>query len=227
MSKKILSFIVSILLFTTLAKAQSAEVSITLNEQFFNSFLDAVFTNLKEPSFPLSQNQQKQSDSASLLSLNESNANQRCNDEIILKREIGGVRTAVRFVDGKIYAPIAFSGTYSLPFVGCLPFQGWAETTINLDYDRDKQTLFGRAKVTNVQLQGVPSATSGLLVRMVQNSIDRKINPVEILKTEQVAFVVPIQQANGSLRLKATDMKTEVMQGAVNVKIIYEFVKAE
>src|SRR5919205_1030181 len=31
-----------------------AEATVTLNEQFLNSLLDAVFTNLRAPSFPLS-----------------------------------------------------------------------------------------------------------------------------------------------------------------------------
>jgi len=35
------------------ARATPAEVTVTLNEQFFNSLLDAVFTNLKAPTFPL------------------------------------------------------------------------------------------------------------------------------------------------------------------------------
>ena len=35
-------------------------------------------------------------------------------------REMNGVRTAVRFREGKVYVPLAFSGMYSPPFVGCV-----------------------------------------------------------------------------------------------------------
>ena len=54
MSKKIVSLIFSILFFVSFAQAQTAEVMVSLNEQFFEAVLDATFKNLKQPDFPLS-----------------------------------------------------------------------------------------------------------------------------------------------------------------------------
>ena len=90
MSKKVLSLIFSVILFVSFAHAQTAEVTLQLNEPFFDTLLDAVFTNLKEPDFDLSRSS-------------------GCEEKVTLLREMNGVRTAVRFRDGKIYAPLAFS----------------------------------------------------------------------------------------------------------------------
>ena len=58
--KKFFVLIIVVLFFASFARAQqrTAEVAISLNEQFFDALLDAVFTNLKPPSFPLAQQAQ-------------------------------------------------------------------------------------------------------------------------------------------------------------------------
>src|SRR5687768_5622738 len=55
--KRFWSLILSLLLCASFVKAQqTAEVTITLNEGFFDVLLDAVFTNLQNPSFPIAEN---------------------------------------------------------------------------------------------------------------------------------------------------------------------------
>jgi hypothetical protein len=210
MSKKILSVIFSILLFTSFAQAQTAEVMVSLNEQFFEAVLDATFKNLKQPDFPLSDS-----------------PDSSCEEKVRLEREMHGVKTAVQFRDGKIIAPIAFTGKYNAPLLGCLDFRGWAETNLELEFDQNSQTLFGRAKVKNVQVNNIPSFAGGILARMLQGSIDKKINPVKILMIEKLSFVVPVSVAEGSLKMNAKALRHEVGQNALNVFITYEFSKAE
>ena len=135
------------------------------------------------------------------------------------------MRTAVRFRDGKIYAPIAFAGSYNPPLIGCLDFQGYAETNIELEFDRQSRKLVGRVRVLSVNLGGVTNLASGVLSKLVQSSIDKKINPVEILQTDKLSFIVPIQNANGALRMKATGVRTEIANGLLNVNVAYEFSK--
>lgn len=151
--------------------------------------------------------------------------NAQCNESIRLLREIDGVRTAVRFRDGKIYTPIAFSGSYNPPLIGCIEFQGWAETNIDLEYDKQSRKLLGRVRVLSVNLGGVTNLASGVLSRLVQGAIDRKINPIEILQADKLSFVVPIQNANSSLRMRATGVRHEITNGVLNVHISYEFSK--
>lgn len=250
--KKFAGLILSVLMFVSMTNAQqTAEVTISLNEQFFDALLDAVFTNLKTPSVPLAQVDINRRDaetqreevfvksmefektafdtnlnsyrkiSASPRLGGESNA---CDESIRLQREIDGVKTAVRFRQGKIYAPIAFKGNYNPPLIGCVGFQGWAETIIELEFDKQTQTLVGRAKVTNVVLSGTGGIGSSLLTRLVQSSIDDKINPLKILNMDKVSFVVPVQDS-GSLRMKALGMRHNVGEGVLNVVIKYQFLK--
>ena len=228
MIKKISTLILFVMMFGSFAKAQTAEVTIQLNEQFFDALLDALFKNSNLPEFPLSVNDSKSETPKSNSLISSFTENQKsttnCTESIKLQREIDGTRTAVRFRDGQIIAPIAFTGNYNPPFIGCIDFAGVAETTIELEFDTQKQALVGRAKVLTVNLNGTGGIGSGLLARMVQSSIDKKINPIQILAMDKISFVVPIQNA-GSLKMKAVGIKHEVANGVLNVRIAYEFEK--
>lgn len=229
MTKKVYSLIFVVLMSVSLAKAQTAEVTVSLNEQFFDVLLDAIFKNFDAPEFPLAVNSPKsrvQSPKSAVLQ-NSFTTNQKpiCNESIRLLREIEGARTAVRFRDGKIYAPIAFAGSYNPPLIGCIDFQGYAETNIDLEFDRQSRKLVGRVRVLSVNLGGVTNLASGVLSKLVQSSIDKKINPVEILQTDKLSFLIPVQNANGSLRMKATGVRPEIAGGVLNVNVAYEFSK--
>lgn len=215
------------------AQLPPAEAIVTLNEQFLNSLLDAVFTNLRAPSFPLSLSKTDTESPPAASQPQASNAlapaksiNQ-CSSQIILEREMSGVKTAVRFENGRITAPLAFTGTYNTGLLGCLRFQGWADTVINLEFKRDRQTLTAHVDVVDIHLQGIPQLASGVVVQMVQNAIDQRINPIEILKADQLTTRLPISASGGALRMRAKDLRPEIIQGAVRLHIIYEFVRAE
>ncbi|MEP6924807.1 MAG: hypothetical protein ABI954_10105 [Pyrinomonadaceae bacterium] len=235
MCLKKISLVLLILLWSVCANAQAAapEVTITLNEQFLNSFLEAVFTNLDTPKFQLSKVQSPKSKvrnvkvSDKIQNPKSKTQNRECDESITLLRETGGVKTAIHFVNGQIIASLAFTGTYDIPFVGCSNFKGVAEANLNLEYDRAKQILFGRVKVSKVDLKGVPSLASGVVARFVQGSIDSRVNPLEILKAEQVSAIVPVKYANGSIKLRAVDMKHEIIADALNVRVTFEFTKAQ
>ncbi|HXG84186.1 MAG TPA: hypothetical protein VNI84_09175 [Pyrinomonadaceae bacterium] len=238
--KKLFTLLFCALLFVSTARAQSAEVAVTLNERFFDALLDAIFTNLKAPSFPIAQSGSKfkvqssksvdavygfQEGKLKIQNPKSKIQNSACDESIRLRREIDGVRTAVRFRDGKIYAPLAFAGSYNPPFVGCVDFQGYAETNIELEFDKTKQTLIGRARVLNVVLSGTGGIGSSLLTRLVQSSLDKKINPIQILQADKLSFLLPVQNAGGALRMRATGIRSEISNGALNVFIAFEFVK--
>src|SRR5437588_10155121 len=65
------------------ANAPAAEATLTVNEQVLNSFLTAIFDNLKEPSMPLT--------------IGGATSSSERASEIRLKREVNRVRTAVPF----------------------------------------------------------------------------------------------------------------------------------
>ncbi|MBA3765838.1 MAG: hypothetical protein H0W99_02400 [Acidobacteria bacterium] len=205
--------------------ALAAEATVTLNEQFLNSLLEAMFTRLGAPSFPLALSNEERPgiNRPAAAHAVVATANQ-CASVVVLEREMHGVKTAVRFENGRIVAPLAFSGTYSVLLLGCMRFQGWADTSINLEFDRERQVLSARVDVQDIHLSGIPSLANGVVIGMVQNSLDQRINPVEILQAAQLTARLPINAAGGALRLRAKEVRPEILQGSLRLHIIYEFV---
>lgn len=195
--------------------ARTGEATVTLNEPFFNSFLEAIFDNLKAPSTPLviTASDKNRTDQSSTT----------CPSVITLQREYGNIKTSVRFEQGRMVAPLAFTGSYNSTLLGCVEFRGWANTEWSLEFDRNAQTLQARIKITDIQLDNVPSLARGSVMQLVQAAIDSRINPLKILRPEQISSVVPIAPAGGSLRLQAREVKPEIVSGLVHLRITYEF----
>lgn len=230
-----------LLILASFANAQKAEVTVSLNEAFFDALLDSIYQNFDPPQFSIAQNEVNRSDAETQRSLKGSFApttfiadasakliskgNQPfCDESIKILREANGVRTAVRFREGKIYVPLAFSGNYNPPLIGCVEFGGWAEANLDLEFDRAGQRLIGRVRVLNVSLNGTGGVGGTVIAKMLQGSIDRKLNPIEILSLEKVSFGVPVQK-NGNLRMKAVGMRPELANGLLNVVVEYQFLK--
>lgn len=205
----------------------AGEAIVTITEEFVNSLLDALLSQPRPPTFPLAQVGRTSDDSAPVRSNHRDSLNgQNCASQIMLLRESGGVRTAVRFRDRSITAPIAFRGSYSAGLLlGCVRFQGWADTEINLNFDRERQRLVARVTVREVNLNGVPALTSGLITGLVQNSLDARINPLEILRTEQLGARIPIPEGD-ALRLNAREVQPEIRDRELRLRLFYEVVPA-
>jgi hypothetical protein len=224
MKTKIFSSVLFVLVNAVLsAHAQRAEVTISLNEAFFDSLLDAIYQNSPPPEFPLAGSSASVSN-IGLVDTFTGRGRPKCSDSVTLLRSNRSTRTAVRFREGKIYAPVAFSGNYSPPFVGCIDFGGYAETNVDLQLDRAAQRLVGRIRVSNVVLDGTAGVGSGLIAKMVQSSIDKKLNPIEIISLDKLSF--PFSLPNSTrLKMKATGVRNEIANGALNIVISYEFQK--
>jgi hypothetical protein len=215
---KVLPVILILLLVSTGAHAQKTEITISFSEQFFDALLDAVFQYAPPPEFSLAK---MNSDGSQAGLLNSFAPPPECNESIALLRQNNGVRTGVKFRQGQIHAPIAFAGNYNPPLIGCMPFGGLANAIIDLEFDQVGQRLIARARVQDVSLNGTGGIASGLVGRMVQGTIDKKINPIEIVRTDKVSFMLPVK--NGSVRMKAIGFSHEVAGGQLNIRVAYEF----
>lgn len=211
MKRFALTIAFALLFLSSAAFGQRADVTVSLSEKFFDALLDGVFRHAQPPSFPISGGEAPSGDSG-------------CRESVTLLRETDGTPTSVRFRDGKIVALIAFAGNYNPPFVGCVPFRGVAEATLNLEIDQHGQRLFGRAEVTNVNLRGSGGIGGGIIAKLLQSSIDKRINPVDIIALDKLSFSVPLRNSNG-LSMRAVGVRHEVVPGQVNVVITYEFAK--
>src|SRR5882762_3426781 len=163
--------------------SNNPEVTLAVNEQFLNAFLDSMFANLKAPSAPLviTSSDKDRSPAESY----------GCQSLITLQKEEGGVRTAVKLEQGRINAPLAFAGSYNSTLLGCIEFRGWADTVWALEFDRSRQALLARVQVQDIHLTNVPALASGSLVKLVQNAIDKRINPLELVRVDQLSARIP------------------------------------
>jgi hypothetical protein len=188
-----------------------AEATIMVNEQFLNSFLAGIFDNLREPSMPLT--------------VGGARSSPQCVSEIRLKREVVGVRTAVHFENGRIVGPLAFAGAYNSTLLGCVEFTGWADSQLTLEFNAARRALLARFHLRDIHLNNTPALINGPLLKLVQNAIDQRYNPVDLFTLDQLSTRVNIQQAGGALRLEATDVRPELTPTALALHITYRFVR--
>ena len=193
------------------AGGSGAEATIMVNEQFLNSFLTGIFDNLNEPAMPLT--------------VAGATSSPQCASEIRLKREVGSVRTAVHFQNGRITGPLAFAGAYNASLLGCIQFTGWADTEVVFEFNRQRKALLARFNLKDIHLNNTPSMVNGPLLKMVQTTIDRRYNPLELFTLEQLSTRVNIQPAGGALRLEATDAQPEITPAGLMLHISYRFVR--
>ena len=198
-----------VLITTHLALGQKSEIALTVNEQFVDTALDAVLAKGEPPS----------------IALRDNGADANCKESVVLLRELNGVKSGVRFREGTIIVPLAFRGNYRPPVIGCVDVAGTAEAVVEPEFDAQNQRVIARARLTNVSLNGTGGIGSGLMAKLVQSSVDERINPVELIRLEKLSFLFPIQNT-GTLKLNAVGFRYTVQNGSVTFYIPYEFVRS-
>jgi len=128
----------------------------------------------------------------------------------------------VRFAGGKITAPLAFSGSYNL-LGNCMQFKGSADTAVLLSFDQSKQTVYGQLNIEGMNLEGVPPLANNFVTVFVQNAINERVNPFEVLRAQQLALSMPVQASGGTLKAQVKDVRAEVVEGALRLHITYDF----
>lgn len=220
MKRAILAVVVLCLLSVTV-RSQEAEVLISLNEAFFESLLDSVFKETFE--FSLARNQEdvpfvKAGFAGDVSSLAEKD----CKETVRLYRQVGKDRSSIKLRNGKIFASVAFTGSYNPPLIGCIDFSGTADNLIELEYDAIRRTLFAKVKVLSVNLSGTGGVGGSLIARLIQGSIDRKVNPITVLSLDKLSFSFPVQDRT-QVKMQAVGLRYEVVDGALNVFVKYLF----
>jgi len=225
---KVAAFIAVFMFFST-ANAQRAEVTVILNEAFFDAILDAAFQNFDPIEFQIGAagdgSKTEALGSASFIETSHPVRGAECREVVRLLREKDGVKTAVRLRDGAISVPLAFSGNYDPPFVGCVPLSGTAEAAIALEFDRENQRLIGRANISSVNLTGSNGIGSQLVAKLVTRSLGKKLNPIEIVRLDKLSFAVPLKEV-GNLSMRATAVRHEILNGELRLHVTFEFKKS-
>ncbi len=191
---------------------------VVLKEDLLNQVLATIFRQMNPPSFPLASLTGPESDGYTIIQAQQSG----CDDRIQILPEGIGVRTGVNFKNGKISAPMAFTGQYNSIF-GCIPLTGWAEAHLDLRFDAGQQAVYGMVTVDTVNLDGVNPVVSGIVTPLVQSTLNSRVNPILLLRGDQIGMNVPVASAGGNLKARATDIRAEVKDDGVIFSVDYQF----
>jgi len=195
----------------------SGTVAVTVDEKFFDSLLSTIFRQLGPPQLKLSQNQNQEQPPIRPAVFQSS-----CSDVLVLNPEGSNVKTGVRFTGGKITAPLAFTGSYSV-LTKCVQFKGMAKATVDLSFDQSRQTVFGQLNVEDVMLDDVPPLISTFVTAFVRKTIGEKLNPFEVLQVSQLNLSLNVQASGGSVKARVKDVRAEVQEGALKLYLTYDF----
>lgn len=197
---------------------------VVLDERFFDTVLATIFRDMNAPSFPLQLTKNERDDAMidgpARLELTSFQA--ACPSTVTLLPEGSNVKTGVRIADGKLVAPLAFSGSYN-SFLGCVRFTGWAQANLELRFDQSQQNVYGQLKVEGVNLDGAPPVVGSVVTGLVQSAINQRVNPIQILQGHQLRLSVPVKASDGTLSAQVKDVRAEVKNGALEMHITYEF----
>ncbi len=202
--------------------AAPTTATVVLKQEFFNEILKTIFRDLNPPAFPLNLSAQNSAGDSGMTSFALQQPNNGCDSKITLKPEGSGTQTSVRFENAQILAPLVFAGSYNIPLVGCTNFTGWAEANLKLNYDPAQQAVFGQVDVQTVNLDGITPLASGIVTPLVQNTINSRVNPIQILRGEQIALKLPIAVTGGTLNANVKDVRAEVKDNGLNLYVIYD-----
>jgi hypothetical protein len=197
----------------------SATVAVTVDEKFFDSLLGTIFRQLGPPQLKLSQNQNQNQEQAPM---RPAVFQSSCSDVLVLNPEGGNVKTGVRFTGGKITAPLAFTGSYSL-LTRCVQFKGTAKATVDLSFEQAKQTVYGQLNVEDVRLDDVPPLISSLVTAFVRKTIAEQVNPFEVLQVSQLALSLKVEASGGTVKAHIKDVHAEAQEGSLKLYLTYDF----
>ncbi|HEX7331238.1 MAG TPA: hypothetical protein VF290_07050 [Pyrinomonadaceae bacterium] len=189
-------------------------VVIALEQSFIDAVLATTFT-VGTPTFQLGQNHDGPE------RIEQTLLQGGCTNSITLLPEGSGVKTGVQFRNGNVYAPMAFTGSYNL--AGCMQFKGWAQTSIKLSFDQEKQTVFGYVNVEGVNLEGVNPIANTMVTAFVQGAINQRVNPLVLVSEQQLSLMIPVKASNGAVKARAKDVRAEVLDGSLKLYLTYEF----
>jgi hypothetical protein len=201
--------------------APGGTATVVLNQDFFNTVLTTIFRDMNAPSFPLGMSENKLTNTPRPGYALFDQAT--CDDKITLVPEGSGVKTALRFDKNQIMAPLAFSGNKNLFGFGCVAFTGWAEAKLDLNFDSAQQTVFGAINIQTVNLDGVAPFVGGFVTPVVQTTLNNRVNPIVILRGQQIALNVPIAATSSALQAQVKDVRSEIKDNALYLYVTYDF----
>ena len=194
---------------------------IILKQDFFNEVLNTIFRDMSAPSFPLTLAENREPGGGFAPGY-AALQNGGCDGRITLLPEGSGVRSVLKFENGRIVAPLAFKGSYNSMF-GCFNFSGWTQANLEMRFDAAQQNVLGQLNIETVNLDGGAGMLGGIVTPLVQRTLNDRVNPIQILQGKQIALNLPIAATNGNMQANVKDVRSEIKDNALNLYVIYEF----
>jgi hypothetical protein len=104
-----------------------------------------------------------------------------------------------------------------------MQFKGWAQNSIKLSFDQEKQTVYGYLNVDGVNLEGVNPIANNFVTVFVQGAINQKVNPLVLVSEPQLSLMIPVKASNGAIKARAKDVRAEILDGSLKMFVTYEF----
>jgi hypothetical protein len=187
------------------AGAPPGTAVVELDEQFFGALLSSIFRDLNKPAFPPQA------------------VGGGCQNQVVIEPNAGDVQTGVLLRDGRVVVPLAFSGAYNLPLVGCQNLRGTAEANLDFRFAADEQTLYGQLNVAGVNVEGMSPLLGGPVTAFVQGAINQRVNPLVLMRGQQLTLSIPVQAAGGALKAQAREVREEAKDGKLRLYVTYDF----
>lgn len=198
---------------------------IVLKQEFFNTVLQTIFRDMNAPSFPIGLGAENRRINNDPLQFSYGLLQQtpQCTNTITLLPEGSNVQTALSFKDNKISMPLVFKGSNYITLYGCVEYTGWAQANLDLRYDETQKTVFGTINIETVNVDGLSPLITGFVTPVVQSTLNSRVNPVTILRGDQIRLNLPIAATNGNLQAQIKDVRADVKDNALNLYVIYDF----
>ena len=68
---------------------------------------------------------------------------------------------------------------------------------------------------------------AGPVTGFVQNALNQRVNPLVLMRGQQIGLNIPVQATGGTLKAQAKDIRAEVKDKALRLHITYDFTGAK
>src|SRR3712207_9446675 len=76
--------------------------------------------------------------------------------------------------------------------------------SMDFRFSPEEQTLYGQLNVAGVNVEGMSPVLSGFVTAFVQGAINQRVNPLVLLRGQQLTFNIPVQADRKSTRLNSS-----------------------
>ncbi len=75
----------------------------------------------------------------------------------------------------------------------------------------------------SVSVEGMSPLLSGPVTAFVQGAINQRVNPLVLMRGQQLTLNIPVQAAGGTLKGQAKDVRQEAKDGKLRLQVTYDF----